>query len=188
MITRPSGSGDEGRPRWLHFLRSLLSGIYTIDNMDFVLRDAYMTGYSVRAFDLDRLLHYSFFSDSGLTIHDRGLDALVRFMGVRAELFRSVYFHRTVRAIDLTLADLFAVSKQPSVPRQSGREPGRLSAIHRVLAARRCVPLGLERVARDAGLGAAVDRPAGAQNPLENGLPAESGLRRNGPRAEQHLC
>ena len=70
----------KGQPRWLQFLRSLLSGIYTIDNLDFVLRDAYMTGYSVRAFDLDRLLHYSFFSDPGLTIHDRGLDALVRFM------------------------------------------------------------------------------------------------------------
>ncbi len=110
LIQRPRG-GDEDQPRWLRFLRGLLSGIYTIDNMDFVLRDAYMTGYSVRAFDLERLLHYSFFSESGLTIHDRGLDALVRFMTVRAELFRSVYFHRTVRAIDLTLADLFAVSK-----------------------------------------------------------------------------
>ena len=68
--------------------------------MDFVLRDAYMSGYSARAFDLDRLLRYSFFSPAGLTIHSRGVDALVRFMGVRAELFRSVYFHRTVRAID----------------------------------------------------------------------------------------
>ena len=79
--------------------------------MDFVLRDAYMSGYSQRSFDLDRLLHYSFFSESGLTVHDRGVEALVRFMSVRAELFRSIYFHRTVRAIDLTLADLFASSK-----------------------------------------------------------------------------
>ena len=29
----------------------------------------------------------------------------------RADLFRAVYFHRTVRAIDLTLGDLFAESK-----------------------------------------------------------------------------
>lgn len=111
LITRPRDGDTEDRPRWLVFLRSLLSGIYTIDNMDFVLRDAYMSGYSQRAFDLDRLLHYSFFSPSGLTIHDRGVDALLRFMTVRAELFRTIYFHRTVRAIDLTLADLFAASK-----------------------------------------------------------------------------
>ena len=48
--------------------------------MDFVLRDAYMSGYSTRAFDLDRLLHYSFFTAKGLTIHERGLSALVRFI------------------------------------------------------------------------------------------------------------
>ena len=72
--------------------------------MDFVLRDAYMSGYSTRAFDLDRLLHYSQFTERGLTIHERGLSALVRFISVRAELFRAIYFHRTVRAIDLELA------------------------------------------------------------------------------------
>ncbi len=112
LITRPRDGEGAVQPRWLKFLRSLLCGIYTIDNMDFVLRDAYMTGYSQRAFDLDRLLHYSFFSERGLTIHDRGMDALLRFLNVRAELFRTVYFHRTVRAIDLELTDLFADSKQ----------------------------------------------------------------------------
>lgn len=110
LIMRPQSNDVASQPAWLVMLRSLLSGIYTIDNMDFVLRDAYMAGYSQRAFDLDRLLHYSFFSESGLTIHDRGMDALMRFMGVRSELFRSIYFHRTVRAIDLTLTDLFADS------------------------------------------------------------------------------
>lgn len=110
LIQRPKGN-DEPRPKWLRFLRSLLSGIYTIDNMDFVLRDAFMSGYSPRAFDLERLLHYSFFSEQGLTIHDKGIEALIRFISVRAELFRTIYFHRTVRAIDLALKDLFIESK-----------------------------------------------------------------------------
>jgi hypothetical protein len=98
------------------FLRSLLSGIYTIDNLDFVLRDAYMSGYNQRSYDLDRLLHYSFFSQRGLTIHDRGMDALMRFMIVRAELFRTIYFHRTVRSIDLRLADLFQECRNDLFP------------------------------------------------------------------------
>lgn len=110
LITRPKQASDA--PRWLQLLRSLFSGLYTIDNLDFVLRDAYMSGFNTRAFDLARLLHYSFFTEHGLTIHQRGLSALVRFISVRAELFRSLYFHRTVRAIDLTLAELFADSKQ----------------------------------------------------------------------------
>jgi uncharacterized protein len=112
LITRPTAhEGPDRAPRWLQLLRSLFSGIYTIDNMDFVLRDAYMSGYNARAFDLERLLHYSFFTPQGLTIHSRGVAALVQFMSVRADLFRTIYYHRTVRAIDLTLADLFAASK-----------------------------------------------------------------------------
>ncbi|MGI8981422.1 MAG: HD domain-containing protein [Pirellulaceae bacterium] len=110
LIQRPKGT-EESRPKWLRFLRSLLSGIYTIDNMDFVLRDAFMSGYSQRAYDLERLLHYSFFSEHGLTIHDKGIETLIRFMSVKAELFRTIYFHRTVRAIDLALKDLFLDSK-----------------------------------------------------------------------------
>ncbi|MBP89953.1 MAG: metal-dependent phosphohydrolase [Planctomycetaceae bacterium] len=111
LIQRPQSEDESEQPRWLRLLRSLLSGIYTIDNMDFVLRDAYMSGYSRDAYDLERLLHYSFFTEHGLTIHDRGVAALVKFMGVKAELFRSIYFHRTVKAIDLTLADIFKSSK-----------------------------------------------------------------------------
>lgn len=110
LIVRPH-HGESEQPKWLMFLRAWLAGIYTIDNMDFVLRDAYMSGYSPRAFDLERLLHYTFFSSRGLTIYDRGLDTLLRFLTVRAELFRTIYFHRTVRAVDLTLADLFRESR-----------------------------------------------------------------------------
>lgn len=112
LISRPKNLAADGQPQWLRLLRGLFCGLYTVDNLDFVLRDAYMSGYSTRAFDLDRLLHYSFFSPQGLTIHSRGLSALIRFIGVRAELFRAIYFHRTVRAIDLSLADLFAASKE----------------------------------------------------------------------------
>ena len=108
LITRPRTGSEPDSPRWLVLLRSLFCGIYTVDNLDFVRRDAFMSGYSATPFDLDRLLRYSFFTDAGLTIHRRGLDALLRFMQVRAQLFRSIYFHRTVRAVDLTLSDLFA--------------------------------------------------------------------------------
>ncbi len=116
LITRPKDDADDDHPRWLRFLRSLFSGLYTVDNMDFVLRDAYMSGYGTKAFDLQRLLHYSMFTTKGLTIHERGLSALVRFISVRADLFRAIYFHRTVRAIDLTLQELFAASKPHLFP------------------------------------------------------------------------
>ncbi|HLA85168.1 MAG TPA: HD domain-containing protein [Thermoguttaceae bacterium] len=115
LIARPRSS-EKKIPDWLRLLRCLFSGLYTIDNMDFVLRDAYMSGYSARSFDLERLLHYSTFTHSGLTIHERGLAALVRFLAVRGELFQAIYFHRTVRAIDLDLEEIFADSKQHFFP------------------------------------------------------------------------
>ena len=116
LINRPKTADADQAPKWLRFLRSLFSGLYTVDNMDFVLRDAYMSGYSARSFDLDRLLHYSSFTPSGFTIHERGLAALVRFIAVRSELFQAIYFHRTVRAIDLCLQELFAESKKLLFP------------------------------------------------------------------------
>lgn len=109
LIKRPArgGENEPARPRWLQMLRALFSGIYTVDNLDFVLRDSYMAGYNLRAVDLERLLHYTFFSEHGLTLHERGMSALLRFLEVRGELFRTLYFHRTVRAIDLAMADIF---------------------------------------------------------------------------------
>ena len=108
LITRPkANASDQSRPKWLRMLRDLFSGLYTIDNMDFVLRDAYASGFDMQPFDLERLLHYSFFTSKGLTIHQKGLPTLQRFLTARADLFRSIYFHRTVRAIDVALADLF---------------------------------------------------------------------------------
>ena len=121
LIVRPDPKKEGSNiPRWLKLLRGLFSGLYTVDNMDFVLRDAYMTGFSGRAFDIDRLLHYSFFSPQGLTIHQKGFATLTRFIGIRAELFRSVYFHRTVRAIDLTLEELFQASRELLFPGSGG--------------------------------------------------------------------
>ena len=141
LIQRPT-KGDDGveRPTWLRLLRGLFCGIYTIDNMDFVLRDAYMTGLSPRAFDLERILHYSWFTPQGLTIHDRGMPALVHFLSMKAELFRSVYFHRTVRAIDLELAELFRDSRDaifPCDPRERLDEYQQLTEFSLLTDARR---------------------------------------------------
>ncbi|MDO5582186.1 MAG: HD domain-containing protein [Planctomycetia bacterium] len=116
LIVRPRKDDTADRPFWLRLLRTLFSGLYTVDNMDFVLRDAYMSGFNERAFDLERLLHYSFFTEHGLTLHQKGLSTLTRFLNVRAELFRAVYFHHKVRAIDLLLADLFIKSKDLFYP------------------------------------------------------------------------
>lgn len=106
LIKRPTETTAD-MPLWLRHLRSLFAGVYTVDNMDFVLRDSFMSGHGPQAFDLDRLLHYSFYTPSGLTLHAKGLSTLHSFITARGKLFQSLYFHRTVRAIDLSLQDIF---------------------------------------------------------------------------------
>lgn len=95
------------QPRWLQFLQPLLSGIYTVDNLDYVLRDAYMCGVAIGAVDIDRLMYYTFFSDKGLTLHKSGLTALNMFLNARLYMYTNVYYHRSTRAIDEHLKELF---------------------------------------------------------------------------------
>lgn len=94
-------------PRWLVYLQPVLGGIYTADNMDYVLRDSYMCGVAVGPVDVDRLMHYTFFTEQGLTLHKNGLPALQMFLNTRLYLYSNVYYHRTTRAIDLHLRELF---------------------------------------------------------------------------------
>jgi HD superfamily phosphohydrolase len=94
-------------PRWLVMLQPVLGGIYTADNLDYVLRDAYMCGVAVGPVDLDRLLYYTFFTRDGLTLHRAGLGALQMFLTTRWYLYSNVYYHRTTRAIDLHLREIF---------------------------------------------------------------------------------
>jgi len=101
--------GDDGNnvPRWLPFLRQLFSGIYTVDNLDYVQRDAFMTGVSLDMVDIARLRYYTFFTEAGLTLHEAGISALRRFLNARLNLYANVYFHRTTRALDLHLQEIF---------------------------------------------------------------------------------
>ncbi|GIX49177.1 MAG: hypothetical protein KatS3mg131_3388 [Candidatus Tectimicrobiota bacterium] len=122
-------------PRWLRYLKPVLSGIYTADNLDYVLRDSYMCGIAVGPVDLERLLHYSFLSQQGLTLHRAGVGALTMFLTARLYLYTHVYFHRTTRAIDLHLREIFPGHHAVRLSRQSLGPPPGLPAPDRLVFA-----------------------------------------------------
>lgn len=101
---------DASIPGWVRTLQPLLSGVFTVDNLDYVRRDAYLTGVSMGPVDAERLRRYAFISERGLTLYESGLGALEMFLTARLFMYRHVYLHRTVRAIDLDLAEVFAPS------------------------------------------------------------------------------
>jgi uncharacterized protein len=109
LISKPA-LADASMPRWVRLLQPLLSGVFTVDNLDYVRRDAYLTGVSTGPVDAERLRRYCFISERGLTLYEPGLGALEMFLTARLFMYQQVYFHRTVRAIDLDLADVFGPS------------------------------------------------------------------------------
>jgi len=94
-------------PKWLAALRPALVGAFSADNMDYVPRDSYICGVAAGPVDVQRIVHYSFISERGLTLHAHGAEALYMFLNSRLYLYHQVYFHRTVRRIDLQLREVF---------------------------------------------------------------------------------
>jgi HD superfamily phosphohydrolase len=94
-------------PPWLAVLRPALVGAFSADNMDYVPRDSYICGVSAGPVDVQRIIHYSFISERGLTLHSHAAEALYMFLNARLYLYHQVYFHRTVRRIDLQLREVF---------------------------------------------------------------------------------
>jgi uncharacterized protein len=109
LVAKPALT-DASMPAWVRLLQPLLSGVFTVDNLDYVRRDAFFTGVQV-GIDVERLRRYAFISERGLTLYEPGVAALEGFLGARLLLHQSVYFHRTVRAIDLDLGEVF----QPAI-------------------------------------------------------------------------
>jgi len=110
LIKMPDLRQGVKQPLWLEWLRQLFSGIYTVDNLDYVQRDAYMTGFSLDMVDMPRLRYYTFFTKDGLALHQSGISALRRFLNARLNLYSNVYFHRTTRALDLHLREIFSAT------------------------------------------------------------------------------
>lgn len=107
LINKRKKRSLPGLPKWVSVLAPVFQGIYTPDNLDYVMRDAYMTGVSADPLDTTRLLHHTYVSEKGLTLNQSGVSALMRFINMKLYLYANVYFHRSVRALDLMLADVF---------------------------------------------------------------------------------
>jgi HD superfamily phosphohydrolase len=113
-----SGAAADGGPipRWVRLLHRALSGAVTVDNMDYVRRDAAMCGVALGSVDVDRLIYYTFCTADGLTFHKRSLSALRAFLNARFYMYENVYFHRVGHAIDLHLHEIFRPTMKLVLP------------------------------------------------------------------------
>ncbi|MBI2139183.1 HD domain-containing protein [Candidatus Woesearchaeota archaeon] len=93
------------------YMNDVISGVLSVDTMDYLLRDSYFTGVEYGKVDVHRVINSYEVIDDKIGIDRAGLYALEALLIARYEMFRAVYFHRTVRAAEimiikaLTLAD-----------------------------------------------------------------------------------
>lgn len=90
-----------GRP----FMNEVIAGGLSADMMDYLLRDAYFTGVEYGKVDIQRVVDSLAISPDGhLMLERAALYAFEALLIARYEMFKAVYFHRTVRAAELMLA------------------------------------------------------------------------------------
>jgi len=75
-----------------------------VDKLDFVVRDTYHTGAEYGFVDVSRLLDTLDILDGNLAVDMGALSALESFILARIESFKSIYFHRVGRAVQIMLA------------------------------------------------------------------------------------
>lgn len=119
-----ANAGGDPIPRWVRLLHRALSGAVTVDNLDYVRRDAAMCGVGLGPIDVDRLIYYTFCTADGLTFHKRALSSLRAFLNARFYMYENVYFHRIGHAIDLHLHEIFRPTMELILPESPLDDPG----------------------------------------------------------------
>ena len=92
------GSTKEAR-----FMNDVIGGGLSVDIMDYLLRDSYFTGVEYGKVDIHRIINSFEVVKDKLAISQAALFAFEALLIARYEMFRAVYFHRTVRAAELML-------------------------------------------------------------------------------------
>ena len=87
----------------MKFMNEIIGGGLSVDIMDYLLRDSYFTGVEYGKVDVHRIINSFRVVQGKLAISQAAVFAFEALMISRYEMFRAVYFHRTVRAAELML-------------------------------------------------------------------------------------
>ncbi|MFC1755628.1 HD domain-containing protein, partial [Thermoproteota archaeon] len=85
------------------YMNELIGGGLSVDTMDYLPRDSYFTGVEYGQVDIHRIINSFSVIHNHLALDQAALYAFEALMISRYEMFRSVYFHRTVRAAEIMM-------------------------------------------------------------------------------------
>lgn len=85
------------------YMNEIVAGGLSADIMDYLLRDSYFTGVEYGKVDIHRIIDSIEIVNNHLALNQAALYAFEAILIARYEMFKAVYFHRTVRASELML-------------------------------------------------------------------------------------
>ncbi|MEQ8821772.1 MAG: HD domain-containing protein [Sumerlaeia bacterium] len=113
----------EGRakPGWVN---RIVSSQLDADRFDYLLRDSHMTGVKYGIFDLERLLLMLRVHEDGerIFVSPKGVLPVEKYLQSRYQMYRQVYFHKTVTAAEAMLMAI--LDRACVVARDAGACPG----------------------------------------------------------------
>ncbi|MBZ0259826.1 MAG: HD domain-containing protein [Hyphomicrobiales bacterium] len=93
-----------GEDNWAY---KIVSSQLDADRLDYVQRDALYAGLRGHGFDFERLLDLLSHHDNKIAVHRGAIIALESYLVAIDQMYRSIYYHRTVRAATQMLLSLF---------------------------------------------------------------------------------
>jgi len=102
--------GSLNKPK-MNFMDQIIRSAVDVDKLDFVVRDTYHTGAEYGHVDIFRLIQTLDVLDGNLAVDIGSLSALESFILARIESFKSIYFHRVGRAVQIMLASAMERAK-----------------------------------------------------------------------------
>ena len=86
------------------YLSQILNSSIDVDQLDYLIRDAYYTGVAYGTIDINRFLQTLIINKNSLAVLKKGVGVIENILMARALMYSSVYFHKTVRIAELMLS------------------------------------------------------------------------------------
>lgn len=93
-----------------HFVNEIISGALSSDIMDYLLRDGYFTGAEHAKIDHKRIVQSLGLYNKKLALEKSAIYSFESMMYSRYQMFKTVYFHKTVRSAEVMVLNSIKLS------------------------------------------------------------------------------
>lgn len=97
------------------YIHQIIHGPVDADQMDYLMRDAHYTGVTYGSIDIDRLLTQMKIRNDKMALNKGGIVAAEGLMVSRSLMYSSVYYHKTVRIVEMMLNKAIDMAREEGV-------------------------------------------------------------------------